>query len=48
MTKHEFSVAQLLTDKPIKGMLTGPVMILNWSFPHTDISQKIQATQIGL
>ena len=27
------SYAQSRTDKPVKGMLTGPVTILNWSFP---------------
>lgn len=32
--------AQSLTDKPMKGMLTGPVTILNWSFPREDISLK--------
>jgi 5-methyltetrahydropteroyltriglutamate--homocysteine methyltransferase len=48
MTVREFKVAQNLTDKPVKGMLTGPVTILNWSFPRSDISRKIQAFQIGL
>ncbi|WP_294884235.1 5-methyltetrahydropteroyltriglutamate--homocysteine S-methyltransferase [uncultured Gilliamella sp.] len=40
--------AQSLTDKPVKGMLTGPVTILNWSFPREDISQKESVFQIGL
>lgn len=45
----EYSVyAQSLTDKPVKGMLTGPVTILNWSFPREDISLKEMAYQIGL
>mmetsp|Transcript_11959 Transcript_11959/g.29036 ORF Transcript_11959/g.29036 Transcript_11959/m.29036 type:complete len:642 (+) Transcript_11959:75-2000(+) len=48
MTVREFKVAQDLTDKPVKGMLTGPVTILNWSFPRQDISRKEQAYQIGL
>jgi 5-methyltetrahydropteroyltriglutamate--homocysteine methyltransferase len=48
MTTREFSVAQGLTEKPVKGMLTGPVTILNWSFPRSDISRKEQAMQIGL
>jgi 5-methyltetrahydropteroyltriglutamate--homocysteine methyltransferase len=48
MTTREFVVAQSLTTKPVKGMLTGPVTILNWSFPRSDISRKIQAMQIGL
>ncbi len=45
----EWSVfAQGCTDKPVKGMLTGPVTILNWSFPREDVSLKTQAQQIGL
>ncbi len=40
--------ANSLTDKPVKGMLTGPVTILNWSFPREDISLKDMAFQIGL
>lgn len=40
--------AQSLTDKPVKGMLTGPVTILNWSFPREDISLKESAMQIAL
>ena len=45
----EWSVfAQQQTNKPVKGMLTGPVTILNWSFPREDISLKTQAQQIGL
>ena len=45
----EWSVyAQSLTAKPMKGMLTGPVTILNWSFPREDISLKECAYQIGL
>ena len=48
MTVREFLVAQDLTPKPVKGMLTGPVTILNWSFPRVDIPRKVQAMQIGL
>ncbi len=45
----EWSVyAQNLTKKPMKGMLTGPVTILNWSFPREDISLKEIAYQIAL
>lgn len=45
----EWSVyAQSLTDKPMKGMLTGPVTILNWSFPREDISIKESIFQIAL
>lgn len=40
--------AQSLTKKPVKGMLTGPVTILNWSFPREDISLKEMAYQIGI
>lgn len=40
--------AQSLTDKPVKGMLTGPVTILNWSFPREDISYKDSVFQIAL
>jgi len=48
MTVREFTVSQKLASKPVKGMLTGPVTILNWSFPRVDISRKVQAMQIGL
>ncbi len=45
----EWSVyAQSLTNKPVKGMLTGPITILNWSFPREDISLKECAFQIAL
>lgn len=40
--------AQSLTDKIVKGMLTGPVTILNWSFPREDISIKESISQIAL
>lgn len=40
--------AQSLTSKPVKGMLTGPVTILNWSFPREDITNKEMAFQIAL
>ena len=39
--------AQSLTDKPVKGMLTGPVTILCWSFPREDVSRETIAKQIG-
>ena len=45
----EWSVyAKSCTDKPVKGMLTGPVTILNWSFPREDISVKESTLQIAL
>lgn len=40
--------AQSLTGKIMKGMLTGPVTILNWSFPREDISIKESISQIAL
>ena len=40
--------AQSLTQKTVKGMLTGPVTILNWSFPRQDIELSEMAFQIGL
>lgn len=40
--------AQSLIKKPVKGMLTGPVTILNWSFPREDISLQEMAYQIGI
>lgn len=45
----EWSVyAQSLTKRIMKGMLTGPVTILNWSFPREDISIKESISQIAL
>ncbi len=40
--------AKSCTDKPVKGMLTGPVTILNWSFPREDITIKESTLQIAL
>ena len=40
--------AQSITDKPLKGMLTGPVTILNWSFPREDIPIKQSVLQLAL
>lgn len=48
ITVEYSSYAQGLTEKPVKGMLTGPVTILNWSFPREDISLKEMAFQIGI
>ncbi|MBP3964056.1 5-methyltetrahydropteroyltriglutamate--homocysteine S-methyltransferase [Paenibacillus lignilyticus] len=48
MTVEYSSYAKSLTSKPVKGMLTGPVTILNWSFPREDISLKDSALQIAL
>lgn len=40
--------AQSITDKPLKGMLTGPVTILNWSFPREDVPIKQSVLQLAL
>jgi len=48
MTVRWSKYAQSLTEKPMKGMLTGPVTILNWSFPREDISLRESAFQIAL
>ncbi|AAW46187.1 hypothetical protein CNBK1240 [Cryptococcus deneoformans B-3501A] len=48
MTVKWSSYAQSLTEKPMKGMLTGPVTILNWSFPRADVSKEIQSKQLAL
>ena len=48
ITVEYSTYAQSLTNKPVKGMLTGPVTILNWSFPREDISLKEMAYQIGI
>lgn len=48
MTVGWTSYAQSLTDKPVKGMLTGPVTIIAWSFPRNDLPLGEIADQIGL
>lgn len=48
ITVEYSAYAQSLTKKPVKGMLTGPVTILNWSFPREDVSPKEMALQIAL
>ncbi|KAI9063309.1 cobalamin-independent methionine synthase [Trametes sanguinea] len=48
MTVRWSSYAQSLTSKPMKGMLTGPVTILNWSFPRADVSRELQCKQLAL
>lgn len=47
MTVKETVYAQSLTTKPVKGMLTGPITILNWSFVRDDISRAEVAKQIA-
>ena len=48
MTVEWITYAQSLTDKPMKGMLTGPVTMLNWSFVRDDQDKKITAYQMAL
>ncbi|QER42853.1 5-methyltetrahydropteroyltriglutamate--homocysteine S-methyltransferase [Thermodesulfobacterium sp. TA1] len=48
MTLEEINYAQSLTSKPVKGMLTGPVTILNWSFYREDLPKEQIAYQIAL
>ena len=47
MTVKESVYAQSLTTKPVKGMLTGPVTILNWSFVRDDIARFDVLNQIA-
>ncbi|BGP26135.1 methionine-synthesizing 5-methyltetrahydropteroyltriglutamate--homocysteine methyltransferase [Rhodotorula toruloides] len=48
MTVRWSSYAQSLTKRPMKGMLTGPVTILNWSFPRADVPKEVQCKQLAL
>jgi 5-methyltetrahydropteroyltriglutamate--homocysteine methyltransferase len=48
MTVTESVYAQSLTNRPVKGMLTGPITILNWSFARNDITREQVAYQIAL
>ena len=48
LTVKETLYAQSLTDKPVKGMLTGPVTILNWSFERVDLPRETVQDQIAL
>lgn len=48
MTINWIQYAQSLTTKPVKGILTGPITMMCWSFAREDISLKQQAYQIGL
>ena len=48
MTVEWARYAQALTDKPMKGMLTGPVTILNWSFVRDDQSRAQTCLQLAL
>ena len=48
MTVEWIQYAQSLTDKPMKGMLTGPVTILNWSFVRDDQPRSLSCKQLAL
>ncbi|WP_339487600.1 5-methyltetrahydropteroyltriglutamate--homocysteine S-methyltransferase [Pseudomonas sp. EL_65y_Pfl2_R95] len=48
MTVEWIRYAQSLTSKVMKGMLTGPVTMLMWSFPREDVSREVQARQLAL
>lgn len=48
ITVKESVYAQSLTDRPVKGMLTAPVTIINWSFVRDDIPKSEVANQVGL
>lgn len=48
MTVEWIRYAQSLTDKPVKGMLTGPVTILNWSFVRDDQPRSVSCKQLAL
>ncbi|WP_456420099.1 5-methyltetrahydropteroyltriglutamate--homocysteine S-methyltransferase [Thermovibrio sp.] len=48
MTVKEIAFAQSLTEKPVKGMLTGPTTIIAWSFVREDIPIREVAYQIAL
>lgn len=48
MTVDWICYAQSKTKKAMKGMLTGPVTMLMWSFPREDISSELQAKQLAL
>lgn len=48
MTVEWITYAQSLTEKPMKGMLTGPVTILNWSFVRDDQPRSVSCFQLAL
>ncbi|MBV8397922.1 MAG: 5-methyltetrahydropteroyltriglutamate--homocysteine S-methyltransferase, partial [Acetobacteraceae bacterium] len=47
MTVGWWRYARSLTDKPVKGMLTGPVTILNWSFLRDDQPRSVTCRQLA-
>lgn len=48
MTVKESKYAATMSKKPMKGMLTGPITCLRWSFPRDDVHQSVQAQQLAL
>ncbi|KAJ8610330.1 hypothetical protein MRB53_038626 [Persea americana] len=48
MTVKESKYAASISPKPMKGMLTGPITCLRWSFPRDDVHQSVQAQQLAL
>lgn len=48
MTVKESKYAASVSKKPMKGMLTGPITCLRWSFPRVDVHQSVQAQQLAL
>ncbi|KAG9670384.1 cobalamin-independent methionine synthase, partial [Aureobasidium melanogenum] len=48
MTVKESKYAASISKKPMKGMLTGPITCLRWSFPRDDVHQSVQAQQLAL
>ena len=48
MTVKESKYAASISKKPMKGMLTGPITCLRWSYPRNDVHQSVQAQQLAL
>lgn len=48
MTVKESKYAVSVSKKPMKGMLTGPITCLRWSYPRDDVHQSVQAQQLAL
>lgn len=48
MSVKESKYAASISKKPMKGMLTGPITCLRWSFPRDDVHQSVQAEQLAL
>ena len=48
MTVKESKYAVSIAKKPMKGMLTGPITCLRWSFPRDDVHPSVQAEQLAL